>query len=257
MPPLGSELDLAGTTSHATDQPNRSHLSPTQDYHSPSLLLSRRLLLPLLLLAALPASAGSTTRAGLDTGHHLLLGDEVIDTLEEAEQALHVGGPLVQDIVDVAGLGKRHDAGGAVDARVHRLGAHQLADVLLRLVLRQVEELRQPPHADARVVLGDDAHVVLDHALAQVLPPLVRLALVVGLVRLAVEHVRAAQVGAELLRHLGPAHQLVHREELQQLRVVGDLGVSRVSEDTVEEIVLFVVVWGEDDEIDDALKDLK
>ncbi len=192
----------------------------------------------------------------LDGGHHLLLGDEVVDALEQAEQALHVEAPLVEDVVGVARLGEADDARGAVDLGEDRLGRHQLADVLLGFVLGQVEQLRQAAHLDARVVLGDDAHVVLDDALAQVLPPLEGLVLVVVVVGLVVEDVGARQVGPEHARHLGPAHELVNGEELEQLGVVGHHRVARVLVDPVQEVVLLVVVGREDDEVDDALQDL-
>ena len=177
----------------------------------------------------------------------------MIDPLEQAEQALHVEAPLVEDVVGVAGLREADDAGWPVDLGKHRLGRHQLADVLLRLVLGQVEQLGEAAHLDARVVLGDDADVVLDDALAQVLPPLKGLVFVVILC-LVVEDVGAGQVGPEHAGDLGPPHELVDCEELQELGIVGHRRVARVLVDPVEEIVLLVVVGREDDEIDDALQ---
>ena len=61
---------------------------------------------------------------------------------------------------------------------------------------------------------------------------------------------------AELLGDLGPAHELVDGEELEELGVEGHLRVTGVAEDAVEEVVLLVVVRSEDDEVDDALEGL-
>lgn len=192
----------------------------------------------------------------LNPRHHLLLGNQVIDALQQAQQALHVEAPLIQRVVGVARLGEADDALGTVDLGVDRLGRDELTDVLFRLVLRQVQQLRQALRADPRVVLGDHAHVVLDHALAQVLPALRGLR-VRGLGRGGgVEDFRGAEVRAKELGDFGPAHELVDREELEELGVVGDLRVARVLVDAVEEVVLLVVVGGKNHEVDDSLEDL-
>lgn len=46
----------------------------------------------------------------------------------------------------------------------------------------------------------------------------------------------------------------MNSEELEELRIEGYLGIPGVSLDTMEKIRLFVVVWGEDNIVDDSLK---
>jgi hypothetical protein len=48
----------------------------------------------------------------------------------------------------------------------------------------------------------------------------------------------------------------VNCEEAEKLGIERDLGVSGVSVYALKEVVLFVVVWGKDDKINDALQDL-
>jgi hypothetical protein len=49
----------------------------------------------------------------------------------------------------------------------------------------------------------------------------------------------------------------VNGEELEELGVEGDLVVSGIFVDAVEEVGLLVVVGGEDDIVDDSLEDLR
>src|SRR5699024_3069765 len=44
--------------------------------------------------------------SGKDSGHHLFLGNQVVDALQMVQKTLHVTAPLVQNIISVAGLGK-------------------------------------------------------------------------------------------------------------------------------------------------------
>ena len=74
---------------------------------------------------------------------------------------------------------------------------------------------------------------------------------------MSIEHVGAAQVRTKLLSNLGPAHQLVNGEQSEQLSVERDLRVTGVSKDALQKVVLFVIVRGEDDKVNDALQDLK
>jgi hypothetical protein len=99
---------------------------------------------------------------------------------------------------------------------------------------------------------------MLNDSLSQILPSLKRL-------RVAVrcggslgrgKDIGGAEVRAEVLRDFGPAHELVHGEELEKLGVKGDLCVAAVFMDAVEEVGLFVVVRGEDDVVDYALEGL-
>lgn len=195
------------------------------------------------------------TSSRLDARHHLLFGDEVIDSLQQSQQALHVAAPFVQDVIGVSGLGKAHDASRSVNLGVDRLGRDQLAYVLFRLILCQVEQLGEALHLDARVVLGNDADVVLDDTLPEILPSLVGL-LIRRLAGLGVEDIGAGKVRTKFLSNLGPSHQLVDGEQSKKLGIEGDLRVASITVYAVEEIVLLVVVRGKDRKVDDALEDL-
>ena len=179
----------------------------------------------------------------------------MVDPLKQAQQALHVVAPLVKDIISITRLSEANDARGPVNLSVDSLRRNQLANVLLRLVLSEVEELGKTAHLDAGVILGHDAHVVLDDSLSQILPSLVSL-LVGRLAFFGVEDVGAAEMGAKLLGHLGPAHKLVNGEEFEKLGIEGNLGVSCVSENSLEEVVLLVIIRSENDKVDDSLEDL-
>ena len=191
--------------------------------------------------------------------HHLLFRNQMIDPLQQSQQALHAPTPLIQHLVRIPHLGETDDPSRAVDLRVHRLRRHQLADVRLRFLLVEIEQLGEPAHLDARVVFGDDADVVFDDAFAEVLPALVGFG--VGGVGGGggggrVEDVGGAEVGAEFLGDDGPAHEFGDGEEFEELGFRGDEAVAGVGVDAVQEVGLFVVVGGEDDVVDDSLEDL-
>ena len=195
---------------------------------------------------------------GLYTSHHLLLGDQVVDSLQQAQKALHAPAPLVEDFVRVAGLGKRDDARGPVDFGVDRLGRHELADVAFRLFFVQIEQLGEPVHLDAGVVLRYDAHVVFDDPLAEILPARVSFRVfLVGGCGCSGEDVGGAEVGAEALGDDGPTHELGDREGFEQLLLIGDEGVAGVGVYAMEEVGLLVVVGSEEDVVDDSLEDLE
>ena len=168
------------------------------------------------------------------------------------QQALHIRTPLIQHIIRIPRLRKVDNPGRTINLSIHRLRSNKLADILLRLILSEVEELSQARHLDTGVVFCDDTDVVLDHALAKVLPALVSL-LVGGLVSCSVEDVGAAEMGTEELGYFGPAHEFVDGEELEELRLKRDLAVAGITEDAVEEVGLFVVVWSEDHVVNDSL----
>ena len=191
----------------------------------------------------------------LNPSHHLLFRNQMVNALQQAEQVLHIRAPLVQHIVRIARFGKVHDPRRTVDLGVDRLHGDQVADVLFRLLLSQVEQLRQTTHLDARVVFGHNADVVLDHALAKILPALVGL-VVAACAGRGVENVGAAEVRAELFRYHGPAHEFIDREEAEQAGFDWDPGVAGFGVDAVEEVGLLVVVGGEDNIIDDPLENL-
>ena len=108
----------------------------------------------------------------LDSSHHFFLSNEVVNPFKEPKQTLHVRAPLVQDVIRISRPGKADNACWSVDLCVDRLRGHQLADVLLSLILGQVEELGQATHLDPSVVLGYNAHVMFDNPLAQIFPAL-------------------------------------------------------------------------------------
>lgn len=64
-------------------------------------------------------------------------------------------------------------------------------------------------------------------------------------------------MGAKSLSNLWPSHQLVDSKESEKLSLRGDFCIAGVLVNSVEEIVLLVVVGGEDDKVDDALQDLE
>lgn len=187
--------------------------------------------------------------------HHLLLRDEMVNPLQQPKQTLHVTAPLIQHIVRIARLSKVDQPRRTINLRMDGLRRYQLADVLLRLLLRQIEQLRQPAHLDARIVLRDDADVVLDHAFPQILPAAVGL-VISSLTWLRTEDISLAELRAELLGHHGPAHQLVDRKQLDEAGFDGDSRQSGVLLHAVQEIRLFVVVGGKNNVIDNPGKDL-
>ena len=103
---------------------------------------------------------------GLDTSHHLLLRDQVVDPLQQAQKTLHAPAPFVQDLVRVSRFRERDDPRGPIDLGVDGLSRHQLTDVAFRLFLVQVEQLGESVHLYPSVVFRYDADVMLDDTLA-------------------------------------------------------------------------------------------
>ena len=190
--------------------------------------------------------------------HHLLLSDQVVNSLQQTQQALHASTPFVQNLIRIPRLGKRDDSGGPVDFGVDGLGRDQLANVAFRLFLVQIEQLGKPVHLDASVVFRNDADVVLNDPLAEILPAGVGFwVFLVRGCRRGGEDVGVEQVGAEELGNDGPAHEFGDREGFEQLLLAGDEGVASVGVDAMEEIGLFVVVRSEENVIYDSLEDLE
>lgn len=112
-------------------------------------------------------------------------------------------------------------------------------------------------HLYAGVVFRNDADVVFDDALAEVLPA--RVSFRIFLVRGrggGGEDVGGAEVVAEALGDDGPAHEFGDGEGLEQLLFVGDEGVAGVGMYAVEKVGLLVVVRCEENVVDDSLEDL-
>ena len=196
------------------------------------------------------------SRLHLNPSHHLLLGDQMVDALQQAQQAPHAATPLVEHLVRVPGLGETDHPSRPIDLRIHRLRRDQLADVLLRLLLIEIEELTQSRHGDTGVVFGDDTDIVLDDAFAEVEVAGVGFGVVDGVCLRGGEDVGGAKVGAEFLRDDGPAHEFGDREEFQEGGFGGDEGVAGVEMDAVEEVGLLIVMGREDDVVNYSLKDL-
>ena len=192
----------------------------------------------------------------LDPSHHFFLCDQVIDSLQQTKQALHVSAPLIQHIIRISRLGKVDNPGRSINLGIHRLGGNQLANVLLCLIFRQIEELSQARHLDASVVFRDDADIVLNNTLTKILPSLVGL-WVGGLSGSGIEDVGAAEVRTKELGYFGPSHEFVNGEQFEELGLERNLLDAGVFVDSVEEVGLFVVVRGEDNIVDDSLKGLK
>lgn len=172
-----------------------------------------------------------------------------------AQQVLHVVTPLVQDVIRASWLGEADNPGRTVNPGVDHLRGNELADILLRLDLGQVEVLCQPVHSDAGVVFGDNADIVLDDPLAQVLPSLVGFG-VRGGAKLGVKDVRLAEMRSVELLDVGPSHKLLHCELLEQLSLKGDLRVAGVRLNAVHQVVLLVVMSRKDGEVDDTRQGL-
>lgn len=192
----------------------------------------------------------------LNPSHHLLLGDQMVNTFQVTQQALHISTPLIQHIIRIPRLREIDNPGWTIDLGIHRLSSNQLADVLLRLVFGEIKQLGEAGHLDTGIVFCDNTDVVLDDALAKVLPALVGF-LVGGLARGGIEDIGAAEMGAKELRYFRPAHEFVNGEEFEELGFEGDLAVAGVSDDAVEEVGLFVVVGGKNNVVDDSLENLE
>lgn len=163
--------------------------------------------------------------------------------------------PFVQYVVRITGFGEADNSCRSVDLGIYRLGSDQFADVLLRLILRKIQQLCEATHLNASVVLGNDTHIVLNNTLAQILPSLMSF-LIAGLSRLSVEDIGAAQMGAKLLGNLGPSHQLMNRKQTQKLRIQCDLRVPGILVNAVQKVVLLVIIRCKYDKVNDALEDL-
>lgn len=189
--------------------------------------------------------------------HHLLLRNQMIDSLQQAQKTLHAPAPFVQHFICISRLGKRDDSRRPVDLGVDRLSRHKLADVAFRLFLVQIEQLGESVHLYAGVVFRNDANIVFDDPLAEVLPAGVglRIFLVRGRGRSG-EDVGGAEVGAEALGDDGPAHEFGDGEGFEQLLLVGDKRVAGVGVYAVEKVGLLVVVRCEENVVDDSLEDL-
>ena len=194
-------------------------------------------------------------RLHLNPRHHLLLRNQMIDPLQQPQQAPHTPAPLIQHLIRAPRFRKTDHPRWTIDLCIYRLRRHQLANILFRLFLVEIQELAQPAHLDASVVFRDDTDVVLDDALAEVHVAGVGFGVLGG--GGGVEDVGGAEVRAVSLVDHGPAHEFGYSEEFEECCFGGDEGVAAIEVDAVEEVGLFVVVRGEDDVVDYSLEDLR
>mmetsp|Transcript_13252 Transcript_13252/g.41928 ORF Transcript_13252/g.41928 Transcript_13252/m.41928 type:complete len:510 (+) Transcript_13252:201-1730(+) len=151
-----------------------------------------------------------------DLVQHALLVDPVAALLHEVEQLGDVPRPRVEVLAGVLLAPEHHHARGAVDLGKERLGDDHVAEVLLREVRGEVEELREAGHGAAAVVLGHHEDVVLNHAEAEVLPALLPVR--------APEHLRLRlDLGGVGRGEGGPADDLEGGELLEELLVHGEV----------------------------------
>ena len=179
----------------------------------------------------------------------------MVNSLQQAQQALHVSTPLVQHIISISWLGEVNDASWAIDLGEDGLCGNQFADILLSLLLSQVEKLSQAWNLDTSIVLGNDSNIVLNDTLSEIFPSLIGL-LVCRLIWSNIEDIGSAEVWTKDLSNFRPPHEFVDCEELEELGIESYLGVSGVSVNAMEEVGLFVVIWSENDIVDDSLEDL-
>ena len=130
----------------------------------------------------------------------------MINPLQQSEQTLHVSTPLIQHIIGIARFGEIDDPSRTIDFGVDGLCGDELANVLLRLVFGEIEELGEPGHLDACIILGNDTDVVLNDALAEILPSLKSLGILSIFV--VAEDVVRGEVRCELFGDDRPSHQL-------------------------------------------------
>lgn len=102
----------------------------------------------------------------------LFLVDQVARFVHQIHQFVQPEGPVVEDLR--GGLLRREvdDAGRSVRLDGERTGVDHPRQVLLALGLAQVQQFGHALQVNARVVVGDDAHVVLDQAVLQLGPAL-------------------------------------------------------------------------------------
>ncbi len=91
---------------------------------------------------------------------HAHLVDQMPRLLDQAQHPPEVPAPLVEQLVGALFRRKVDDARRPVNLGVHRLVRHELAQHLLGLVGREVEQVGQARHRDLRIVAGDDADVL-------------------------------------------------------------------------------------------------
>mmetsp|Transcript_40781 Transcript_40781/g.134988 ORF Transcript_40781/g.134988 Transcript_40781/m.134988 type:complete len:228 (+) Transcript_40781:22-705(+) len=180
---------------------------------------------------------GTAVRRGLersDLVHHVLLVDEVAGRLERVEQLRDVVRPVVEQLVWRLRRGETHNPSRPVDARVDGLVRDNLAELLLGLVEREREELRETRELDPRIVAADRQDVVLRHAAVQRLEHLLLLALV--------EVANGHELGGDARLHILELENLLGDEGLEQGVVEGELGEPLLLLQRVHLVRLLVVV---------------
>ncbi|EJK49748.1 hypothetical protein THAOC_31342, partial [Thalassiosira oceanica] len=107
----------------------------------------------------------------LVTRDHILLVYQVRRLLDQSQQALDVGRPVAQHLLLGPPPAEPHDVGRPVDLRVQRPARDHGADVPLRLLGAQRQELGEAGRPYLAVVDAHRPEVVLDYPRAEGLPP--------------------------------------------------------------------------------------
>ena len=91
---------------------------------------------------------------------------------------------------------------------------------------------------------------MLNDTFAKILPALEGLLIRTGV---GVKDIGTAKVWTKKLRHFRPSHEFLNGEEFEKLGFLRNLCVAGIFVYAVKEIVLFVIVGGEDDIVDNSL----
>jgi hypothetical protein len=87
---------------------------------------------------------------------------------EEGEEGVRGCGPVIEDVGGAARALEGHDAGDTIDAHSREHLAGKATQLLLCLCLRKLKEYGQASEAHPTEVLGDDAEIVLNHAVSKI-----------------------------------------------------------------------------------------
>mmetsp|Transcript_16665 Transcript_16665/g.38584 ORF Transcript_16665/g.38584 Transcript_16665/m.38584 type:complete len:434 (+) Transcript_16665:327-1628(+) len=180
---------------------------------------------------------------------HVLLVYEVAGALDEAEELADVRRPLRQRLVRAHLGGEDDEPGGSVHFGEDLPRAHQLGELLLRLVARQAQQGRQATQPNPLVVLGRDAQVVLGGPLVRQQLPVRKQGLQLVPRQQELEVGLHAALGGE-----GKADDFAGGEELEGLLPVGQLGQPLVQRHPVQHVRLHGCACGEAEEEHSALE---
>eukprot|EP00047_Mylnosiga_fluctuans_P002921 m.226584 g.226584 ORF g.226584 m.226584 type:complete len:360 (-) comp11444_c0_seq1:247-1326(-) len=170
----------------------------------------------------------------------VFLANHVRGLVHKLHQRVCVRNPVVKDLGGVLRRAERDEAGGPVDLRKDGLAVDQRRQHILALLLAELEQFAHALRGDAREKLCHDAHIVLGHALLQVLDQFRR--------ALAVQRGVRLQGGAVAGLEDAPRVDLARCHGRDQGLVVGHLLQLGLRLHARKEIRLLVVVGRENDE---------